>query len=145
MDDLNLTIERTFDAPAERVFDAWTSAEVVRRWWRVESNWSVVEAEVEPRVGGRIHVTMHNPDRDENYGGGGVFTEVDRPNRLAFTWLWDEESRKTLIEIDFEEIAGRTNVSFVHRNLLDLETLRSHEEGWNGVLDHLAEDLPKGS
>jgi uncharacterized protein YndB with AHSA1/START domain len=141
MDDLNLTIERTFDAPAEAVFDAWTSAEVVRRWWRVESNWSTAEAEVDARVGGRIHVTMHNPDKGENYGGGGLYTEVDRPNRLAFTWKWDEETRKTLIEIDFEEEGGRTTVSFHHRNLLDMETLVSHRGGWNGVLDHLGEYL----
>ncbi len=145
MDDLNLTIERTFDAPAEAVFDAWTSPEVVKRWWRVESNWETAEAEVDARVGGRIHVTMHNPDKDEDYGGGGLYTEVDRPRRLAFTWTWDHETRKTLIQIDFHEVAGGTTVSFSHSNLLDAATVVSHRGGWNGVFDHLGEYLAEGS
>ena len=49
---------------------------------------------------------MRDPDEDVDYGGGGDYTEIDRPSRLAFTWIWDDETRRTLIEIDFEEADG---------------------------------------
>jgi uncharacterized protein YndB with AHSA1/START domain len=45
-------IERTFAASAEDVFDAWTSPEVMRRWFHCAPDWATPEAEVDLRVGG---------------------------------------------------------------------------------------------
>ena len=131
-----LRMERTFRAPAQAVFDAWTSEEVMRRWWRVESDWETPVAEVDLRVGGSVRVVMRTQDGTE-YGGGGQYTEIDPPNRLAFTWIWDGDDKRQLIEIDFEEHDGVTTVRFTHRDLWDEEAVRSHEEGWNGVFDNL--------
>ena len=136
-----LHIERTFAAPIERVFDAWTSEEVMRRWWRVEHHWPASEAEVDLRLGGAVRVVMRNPDRDEEYAGGGVYTEIERPTRLAFTWLWDGETRRSLVQLDFEPAPGGTVVRFTHSGLLDEATVRSHEEGWTGVMDRLDHEL----
>jgi uncharacterized protein YndB with AHSA1/START domain len=140
-DNRTLRIERTYQAPAEAVFEAWTSAEVIRRWWQAERGWETSEAEVDLRVGGAVRVVMRDPDKDEEYGGGGTYTEVDPPNRLAFTWIWDGDTRRTLIEIDFEESAGATTVRFTHSGLWDEEAVRSHEHGWGNVLDSLGRDL----
>jgi uncharacterized protein YndB with AHSA1/START domain len=63
-DNRTLRIERTFQAPATAVFDAWTSEEVIRRWWRVENNWETSEVEVDLRVGGVVRVVMRDPDKD---------------------------------------------------------------------------------
>ena len=49
-----LRIERTFDAPAEEVFDAWTSEEVLRRWFHADPDWETPSAEVDLRVGGTV-------------------------------------------------------------------------------------------
>jgi uncharacterized protein YndB with AHSA1/START domain len=136
-----LRIERTYPAPAETVFAAWTSAEVLRRWWRAERGWETTEAVVDLRVGGDVHVTMRDPAKDTNYGGGGKYTEIDPPRRLAFTWLWDGDDRRTLIEIDFEEAGGATTVRFTHRGLWDEQAVRSHEHGWGNILDHLGRML----
>jgi len=107
VDDSTLRIERTYQAPVEQVFDAWTSPEVMRRWWQAERGWATSAAEVDLRVGGAVRVVMHDPVKDVEHGGGGRYTEIDRPRRLAFTWLWDWDTRRTLIEIDFEESGGR--------------------------------------
>ena len=103
-----LRMERTFEAPAQSVFDAWTSEEVMRRWWHAEHDWETTEAEVDLRVGGEVRVVMRNPHEDIEYGGGGRYTEIDPPRRLAFTWLWDDNPARQLIELDFEETDGRT-------------------------------------
>jgi uncharacterized protein YndB with AHSA1/START domain len=139
--DKTLRIERTFDAPIERVFDAWTSEEVMRRWWQAEVSWETSAAEVDLRVGGDIRVVMLDTDKDREIGGGGKYTEIDRPNRLCFTWLWDGEEHRTLIEIDFEETGGGTKVTFVHDKLWDEETVKGHRYGWSNVLDSLAREL----
>ena len=93
------------------MFDAWTSEEVLRRWWQAERDWETTEAEVDLRVGGAVRVVMRDPAKDAEYGGGGIYTEIDPPTRLAFTWLWDGDTRQTLIEIDFEETDGATTVT----------------------------------
>ena len=140
-DDRTVRIERTYDASAERVFDAWTREEVMRRWWQAERGWETAAAEVDLRVGGVVRVVMRDPDKDVEYGGGGLYTEIEPPTRLAFTWLWDGDTRRTLIEIDFEEVDGATTVRFTHRDLWDEEAVRSHERGWSNVLDSLGRDL----
>jgi uncharacterized protein YndB with AHSA1/START domain len=137
IDNKTLRIERTFQAPAEAVFNAWTSEEVIRRWWQAEHDWETTEAEVDLRVGGSVRVVMRDPNKDVEHGGGGNYTEIASPTRLAFTWIWDGDTRRTLIEIDFVETDGVTTVSFVHSGLWDEDAVRAHEHGWGNILDNL--------
>ena len=137
----SLTIERTYQAPAQAVFDAWTSEEVMRRWFHGERFWETPEARVDLRLGGTVRVVMRDPDKDVEYGGGGHYTEIDPPHRLAFTWTWDEEGRETLIELDFEEADGATTVRLTHSGLRDEESVLSHEGGWTTCLANLEEAL----
>lgn len=136
-----LRISRDFRAPVEAVFDAWTSEEVMNRWWRAERDWPDSSASVDLRVGGELRVVMHDPARERSIGGGGVYTEIARPTRLAFTWLWDSDSRRTLIEIDFSEAGGVTTVRFTHSALWDEEAVRAHEGGWSECFDNLGRVL----
>ena len=55
-----LRIERTFDAPADAVFEAWTSEEVLRRWLHAQPDWDTPIAEVDLRVGGSVRVVMRD-------------------------------------------------------------------------------------
>jgi uncharacterized protein YndB with AHSA1/START domain len=144
-DGTTLRIERTFAAPAQAVFDAWTNPEVMRRWWHAEVGWETAVAEADLRVGGEVRVVMRDPDADREYGGGGRYTEIDPPRRLAFTWLWDDRAQRTLIEIDFEEADGLTTVRFTHRDLWDEEAVRSHEGGWTRCFDNLDRVLGQSS
>lgn len=132
-----LRMERKFDAPAQAVFDAWTSEEVLKRWWHAGHDWETTEAEVDLRVGGGVRVVMRNPHEDVEYGGGGEYTEVEPPTRLAFTWTWDDDSSRQLIEIDFEESDGGTTVRFTNSGFASEESRDSHEEGWSKAFDNL--------
>ena len=140
-DTKTLRIERTFQAPAEAVFDAWTSEEVLLRWWHAGHDWETAEAEVDLRVGGAVRVVMRDPHKGAEYGGGGNYTEVEPPTRLAFTWTWDGDTRQTLIEVDFHETDGITTVSFTHSRLWDEEAARDHEDGWGKLFDNLERTL----
>jgi uncharacterized protein YndB with AHSA1/START domain len=134
-----INLERTFKASVERVFDAWTSEEVLRRWFHGQRSWETPEAEVDLRVGGTVRVKMSDPESDKEAIGSGVYREIDRPTRLAFSWSWaDDAEREMLIEVDFEELdSGETVVRFTHSNLKDAESRSNHEEGWNVCFDEL--------
>ena len=138
-----LQIERTYEAPAEAVFDAWTSEEVLRRWWVPQDGWQTPQAVVDLRVGGEIRVLMRDRDGDP-HGGGGTYTEVERPSRIAFTWTWDGSDRETLVEVDFQALGDLTRVVFTHTGLEDAEAVRSHEGGWGHVLDELGRYVAGG-
>ncbi len=84
---------------------------------------------------------MRDPNKEVDLGGGGRYTEIERPTRLAFTWIWDGDARRTLIELDFEEIDGITTVTFIHSGLWDEEAVRSHEGGWSRMLANLKRTL----
>lgn len=140
-DGMTLQIERTYQAPAEAVFDAWTSEEVMRRWFHGERAWQTPVAEVDLRLGGKVRVVMRDPDKEVDHGGGGYYTEIDPPRRLVFTWTWDDEERETLIELDFEESDGATKVTLTHSGLRDQETVISHEGGWSTCLENLERAL----
>lgn len=143
-DDHTLRLERTYQAPAERVFDAWTSEEVLRRWFHAERGWETPEASVDLRVGGEVRVVMRDPATGAEHGGGGRYTEIDPPHRLAFTWLWDDRDTRMLIEVDFEESDGATTVRFVHRGLWSEAAVRDHTGGWTRCFENLAEVLAEG-
>jgi uncharacterized protein YndB with AHSA1/START domain len=114
---------------------------VMRRWWHAGHDWETTDAEVDLQVGGEVRVVMRDPHKDIEYGGGGRYTEIEPPTRLAFTWIWDGDTKRQLIELDFEETDGVTTVRFTHSGLWDEEAVRSHEDGWGKAFDNLERTL----
>jgi uncharacterized protein YndB with AHSA1/START domain len=136
---LVLRIERTFDAPADRVFEAWTSEEVLRRWLHGMPGWETPTAEVDLRVGGRIRIVMRDPTDGTEAGAAGEYRVVEPPHRLVFTWVWDDQpDRPQLIELEFSEREGRTTVLMTNSAIPTDERLESQERGWHVCYDNLA-------
>ena len=134
-------IERTFDAPAEDVFDAWTSPEVIERWFRPARGWKKPIAEVDLRVGGTVRVVMRDPS-GAPVEASGEYMEIDRPNRLAYTWTFeDDPSNQQLIEIEFTERDGATTVVFVNSNISQEKRRDAQYDGWSTCFDELGRVL----
>ena len=135
-----LRLERTFDAPVVRVFEAWTSAELLRRWYPPGADWGTPVAEVDLRVGGALRLVMRSPDGEE-FGGGGHYREIAPPTRLVFTWRWDRRdvgAGTQLVEVDFSDNGdGTTTVVMTNRGLDDAAARESHREGWEGSFVNL--------
>lgn len=133
-----LEIERTFAAPAQEVFDAWTNEEVLRRWLHGDPEWETPTAEVELRVGGRLRLVMRDPKAGQDHGASGEYTAVDPPRRLAFTWQWDDhDSERQLIELEFTERDRATTVRMTSRGIASEERVDSHRQGWGICFDNL--------
>jgi uncharacterized protein YndB with AHSA1/START domain len=138
-------IERTFDAPAEAVFDAWTSPEVMRRWFHVDPDWETPEAEVDLRVGGKVRIVMRKSDGFE-VEAGGEYTLIARPHRLVMTWTFDDDpsGQQQLIELRFSESEGSTTVLMVNSAIATDERRQAQDYGWHGCFDQLERTLAAG-
>jgi uncharacterized protein YndB with AHSA1/START domain len=111
-DGTDLVFERTFDAPRELVWKAFTDAELIPRWWGPRGTTTTV-AEMDVRPGGTWRYVNRAPDRDE-VSFHGEYLEVDPPNRFKWTFLFaveglgDQGGPETFI---FEDVDGKTKVT----------------------------------
>ena len=138
-------IERSFDAPAEEVFDAWTSAEVMRRWLHPAPEWDTPEADVDLRVGGRVRVVMRRPDGSQ-VEARGEYRVINRPHRLVMTWTFDDDpSNEQLMELSFSESGGSTTVLMVNSGISTDARRDVQDWGWRGCLDRLERMLAETS
>ena len=134
-------IERTYAAPAEAVFDAWTSPEVMRRWLHCGPDWGTPEAQVDLRVGGKVRVVMRRPDRTDVQMWG-EYTLIDRPRRLVMIWTFDDDpSNEQLIELSFTEAEGATTVLLVNSRISTDQRRGAQDRGWHGCLEQLGRVL----
>ena len=74
-DDATLILKRMLNAPQERAFKAWTSAEHIQQWMQPEPGMVVPLASMDLRVGGKFRIQMKTPD-GEFFTAVGVFKEV---------------------------------------------------------------------
>lgn len=141
-----LRIQRTFNAPAQAVFEAWTSEEVLRRWLHAGPDWDTPVAEVELRVGGTVRIVMRNPDSGSEVGARGTYTVVEPPHRLAFTWVWDHDpSNPQLIELELSEHEGTTTVLMINSGIPTDQVREDQKGGWHKCYDNLDRLLARPS
>lgn len=99
----DLHFERTYAAPIEAVWAAWTEADRLRTWWGPDKT-TIDECEVDLRIGGRLYVVTVAGEEMGKYAGTrwpmeGTFTRIDEPDRLTYdarSWTEGEESTATI-------------------------------------------------
>jgi len=79
----NLVITRTLNAPRELVFQVWTDANHLAKWWG-PTGMSIHVAKLDLRPGGMFHYSMKTPDGHEMWGKF-VFNEISPPDKIVFT------------------------------------------------------------
>lgn len=141
-ENISLRITRLFDAPPQRVFDAWLDLEQFARWVGPRDHVeSVTPVEHDPRVGGRYRVEVHQRNIPE--AGcckfiGGVYREITRFTRLVFTWGWNDDPTETLITVTFRPVGHQTEMTLVHERFDTTDRRDGHQHGWGGSFDQLA-------
>ncbi len=131
-------VTQTIRASQERLFQAWTDPKQLAAWWRMdEPGWAFAGATIDLTVGGRYRLGMTSPDGKAHVAIG-VYREVQRPTRLAFTWDWeDAESRvgETLVTVEFKKVsADTTEVVLTHERFADAARADGHKRGWTQLL-----------
>jgi uncharacterized protein YndB with AHSA1/START domain len=140
MNETSLRLERTYDAPPEEVFNAWTNPEVLRRWWAVDPEGSTPIAEVDLRVGGQYRLSMEDPS-GTRHTVGGEYREVSPPQRLVYSWCWEQDNGQpghvSTVTVEFQADGERTNLVLEHTGLASAESRDQHAHGWNACLEIL--------
>jgi uncharacterized protein YndB with AHSA1/START domain len=142
----SVQVQRRFDAPRDRVFDAWTNPEVLRDWWSAMPTMSPGKIDVDLHEGGRYRMEMVT-DEGEIHTVVGEYTTVDRPNRIAYTWTWESNeeamsgSASSVVDVEFADDGDGTLVTLTHSGFTNPEIAGMHEQGWNGTLEQLGRYL----
>lgn len=138
-----LVIRRTFDAPRDLIFRAWTEAEHVRRWWGPR-NYPAAHMEMDARPGGRWRGYLKSTEGKPDLWFNGVFREVDPPGRVVFTFAWEEEGERgmeTEVTVLLTEQGGRTHMEFRQTPFRSIAERDGHHGGWDSAFDRLDERL----
>ena len=144
-----VVITRSFNAPRELVFKAWTDPKRVAHWWGPKGFTNPV-CEMDVRIEGLIHIDMRSPD-GTIYPMKGVFREIVAPERLVLTTSALDEKGvpmfKQLQTITFADDGSKTTV-VVHMRVLNTKAeaahyLKGYKAGMTQSLERLEDYLIK--
>ena len=133
-----LTVERTIAAPPERVFEAFTQAQQLARWFKPGDDFKVTVHALEARAGGRYRFEINKPDGGRSIVAG-TYDEVTSPRRLVFSWAWEDKPADgtSRVTVTLEPKGAGTHLVLVHEQLPTVESREAHTHGWNGCLETL--------
>ena len=140
--DRTLVIKRIFDAPRELVWKAWTDVKHAKQWWGPKG-FTAPLVELDNREGGPWRARMRSPD-GKDYWQHGVTREIVPPERLSFTFIWDDHpSDEMLVTVTLVERGGKTEMTFQQGEFKSVEDRDGHKGGWSESFDRLVAYLKK--
>ncbi|HYE25523.1 MAG TPA: SRPBCC family protein [Clostridia bacterium] len=136
---VEVRVGRHFDAPAERVFDAWLDPKSAGKWLFKTPTGEMVRCEMDARVGGAFAVVERRDGEDVEHVG--EYLVLDRPRRLVFSFGVPKYSQEvTLVSIEIVTAASGCELTLTHEKVLP-EYASSTQAGWNSILEGLAANL----
>jgi uncharacterized protein YndB with AHSA1/START domain len=137
-----LTITRVLEAPRSLVFKVWTQPEHLVRWWGPK-DFTAPFCDIELRPGGAWRACIRSPEGTDLWMRG-VYREVVAPERLVFTFAWEEDGEpghQTLVSVTFAEQGGKTLLIFHQAAFESVESRDYHHGGWSECFDRLEDYL----
>ena len=156
-------ISREFNAPRNRVWQAWTEPERLQQWFSPKG-FSVLAAKLDLRAGGTYHYGMRTPDGKEMWGKW-LIREVAKPERLVFVNTFSDAQggltrhpfapdwpQKMLSTVTFEDLGKRTRLTIrwepIEASDAEINTFDSGRpsmtQGWGGTFENLTAYLGNG-
>jgi uncharacterized protein YndB with AHSA1/START domain len=144
-------LERTFDAPRELVWRAWTDPDHFKRWFAPQ-NFDTPVAKIDLRPGGMNLFCMRDPDGKE-FWGKKVYREIVEPERLVYldsfcdaegntvdasTYGMSDWPAEVLTTVTFDDDGGKTRITITSEVPMALAAKHGALEGWGQTLDKLA-------
>ena len=142
-----IAMTRTFSAPRELLFKAWTTPDLLKRWLYGPEDWRMMDCEIDLKVGGAIRWVWRHQNGG-SMGLRGVYREIAAPDKLVFTEMFDDNwtNGETLVTLTLVEDAGKTTVTqsilYSSKAARDGALKSGMEEGMAVGYDRLEELLP---
>jgi uncharacterized protein YndB with AHSA1/START domain len=136
-------VTHRFDAPAERVFDAWLDPKTAGRWLFATATGQMVRVEIDARVGGQFIIVERRGGEDVEHRG--EYLDIDRPRRLVFTFgVPKYSSTTTRVRVDIVPRETGCELTLTHEGVLP-EYVDRTNAGWMEILGRLAANLGQSS
>ena len=143
--DRAIKVARSFDAPAQVVFDFHTKPEHVQKWLLGPPGWSMPACEIDPRAGGRYRYVWRNDADGTQFGVQGEFREVSAPWRTVNVETMDGRPGEALCTMLLTESGNRTTLEltmeFATKEERDAALETGMTEGMSMSYDRLEEFL----
>ena len=136
---IELTIQRTFDAPRDLLFKMWTETDHLNQWI-CPQGFRVTFSEGDLKVGGKFRSGMHSPGTGELIVYG-VYKEITPPSRLVFTHQWENNGKanhETVVAITLVEQGDKTIMTFHQTGFASEGSRDGHRGGWSEAFEKLA-------
>jgi uncharacterized protein YndB with AHSA1/START domain len=137
-----LVITRVLDAPPSLVFRVWTQPEHMVRWLGPKG-FTASSCEMDVRPGGAWRACIRSAEGTDHWMQG-VYREVVAPERLVFTFAWEDQGapgHQMLVTVTFAEQDGKTRLTFHQAAFESVESRDYHHGGWSECFDRLEDYL----
>jgi uncharacterized protein YndB with AHSA1/START domain len=155
-------ISRSFDAPRDLVWKAWTERDRLMEWFGPKG-FAMTSATLDLRPGGIFHYCLRTPDGKEMWGKF-VYREIEPPRKIVLVNSFSDKDgnlthhpfspnwpREMLATTTFDEQAGKTTITIrwspINPTQAEQNTFDTSHEGmkmgWGGTFEQLAEYLVK--
>ena len=135
-----LVVRRTIAAPRDRLFEAFSCADTLSRWFTPSADISLDVMEFHFAVGGHFRFRYIMPDGRQSVVGG-VYEHIEPPRQIIFSWIWEAPDPLADIPMrvffDFFENDGKTNVVVTHHGIPTDRACSIHADGWDGSMNSL--------
>ena len=144
-DELAFELTRVLPAPPSIVFALFSQPDQLSRWWG-PAGFRIPSLRFEPNLGDDYRIEMQPPE-GEPFFLIGEFREVDPPNRLAYTFVWedpDPDDVETLVALTFRDRDGSTEVTLTQRPFKTEARRELHRNGWGESFEKLERMISTG-
>jgi len=153
VEERDVVLERTFDAPRQQVFEAYTDPGKIVKWWG-PTGWLTEVYKMEVKPGGMWHYCMRGPENKESWGKA-TYHEVKAPERLKYTDSFaDSEGNtvkdmpETIVTVNFVDFEGKTRltsrIEFAStadmENVLAMGLVQGIDQTWDRLASYLSEN-----
>ena len=134
-----LVIDRVFNAPRELVFKMWTDPKHLAQWWGPR-DYPAGKINIDARPGGKYRHCLISSAGDMTLWLKGEFVEIVPPERLVFTFAWEEDGERgmeNIVTITFADEGSKTRMTFRQAPFQSDVERDGHGLGWSSSFDRL--------
>jgi uncharacterized protein YndB with AHSA1/START domain len=138
-------VQRVLPARPDEVFDEWLDPVALSEWMCPRPA-HATSIELDPRVGGRLRIDIH--EAGVQFYVEGKYLELERPRRLRFTWscsTWADPNRESVVTVTLEPHGFVETFMTIRHELLPDEHIANHERGWTLIAQQLEGGLRRQS
>jgi len=148
-----IIVSRVFDAPIAMVYEAWSNAEFVKKWW-APKNCTTTYCSIDFRIGGIFRFCMTTAEGMDCWGRG-IYKKINPPHTIVYEDCFTDKDgtpvapsyyglqlttiKSSTIEVQFEEVVEKTKVTIRYMDVAEVGAeIEMAKQGWNDMLEKLS-------